>query len=221
MLWCWRCQKDTEVTKKQFEICRGIDKERWRAFRESMESFLESSCCSTYLYYEVKSLLWISRFHETHLILSRLPDSWQTPDILLKYPWLTPDWLLTDSQQTFGRLTINPATEIGVSIWRAVWISSPNLESFSNQLSKFCYYYPPKNSPHRLLTNSQQTPGVWLLTHLNQTSKQSMRFIGWWHQVSIWRAVQISSAILVTNRLLINGPPTDVVQSCWNFAQLK
>ena len=83
----------------------------------------------------------------------------------------------------------------------ALQISSPNqLSKFgelSNQLSKFNYYQSPKNSPDRLLTDSQQALGVWFLTDLHQI--QSMKFIGWWHQVSIWRAVQISSPILVTN----------------------
>ena len=61
---------------------------------------------------------------------------------LLTDYWLTPDILLTDSQQTSDRHTLDPAAEIcwrwhQVSIWRAVWVSSPNLESFQNQLSKF------------------------------------------------------------------------------------
>ena len=159
-----------------------------------------------------------------------------------------------------------------------------NLESCSNQLSKFCYYHSPKNSPHRLTPNRLQesdswqtyikcqnsspilvtsrllmngpptdpwqatdrspdlgprwsvpflemTPGlnlescpnqlskfgelsksafqIWLLSDSQKTLSRlsktvSTKVFGWWHQFSIWRAVQISSPNLVTNRLLID-----------------
>ena len=63
-----------------------------------------------------------------------------------------------DSQQTSDRLTLNPTAEIcwrwhQVSIWRAVQISSPNLESFPNQLSKFGYH----QTTDRPLTDSWHT----------------------------------------------------------------
>ena len=93
-----------------------------------------------------------------------LTDIWQTPDRLLTYPWLTLDWLSTDFQQT----NIKPRHQ--VSIWRAVQISSPNLESFSNKLSKF------GSSPNFVTIN---LPKI-VLTDWHQTPKQSMRFMIWW-----------------------------------------
>ena len=102
---------------------------------------------------------------------------------LLTDYWLTPDILLTDSQQTSDRHTLDPAAEIcwrwhQVSIWRAVWISSPNLESFQNQLSKFGYLRLLTDywlTPDILLTDSWLTPD-WLPTfnsesYSNQVSK--------------------------------------------------
>ena len=88
---------------------------------------------------------------------------------------------------------------------RADLDSSPNLESFSNQLSKFGYCQTHK----RVLTDSWLPTDSGSLTPDRLASNPqtvSMKFIGWWHQVPIWRAVQISSPILVTNRLLMNGP---------------
>ena len=80
-----------------------------------------------------------------------------------------------------------------VSIWRAAQISSPNLESFPSQLSKFGYH----QTPDRLLSDTWHTSD-WLLADSQQTSDgltlNPIAEICWrWHQVSIWRAVQISS----------------------------
>ena len=76
-----------------------------------------------------------------------------------------------------------------VSIWRAFRISSPNLVTM------------------RLPKESSQTPNR-LLTPDGGTSNPktvSMKDFGWWHQFSIWRAVQISSPNLVTDRLLTDS----------------
>ena len=72
-----------------------------------------------------------------------------------------------------------------VSIWRAAQISSPNLESFPSQLSKFGYH----QTPDRLLSDTWHTSD-WLLADSQQTSDgltlNPIAEICWrWHQVSI------------------------------------
>ena len=139
-----------------------------------------------------------------------------------------------DSQQTSDRLTLNPTAEIcwrwhQVLIWRAVQISSPNLESFSNQPTKFGYHQTPDGfltdswltpdwllidswlTPDWLLTDSWPNPD-WLLTDSQQTSDRltlnPTALICWrWHQVSIWRAIKISSPNLKSflNQLYKSG----------------
>ena len=114
-------------------------------------------------------------------------DSWQTTYRLLTDSWLTPDWLLTDSWLTFDWSEddlILCWKWHQVSIWRAVQISSPNLKSFLNQLSKFGYYQTPK----RVLEDSQQTFEFRSLTPDGGTSSTetgSKKDFGWWHQFSI------------------------------------
>ena len=110
-----------------------------------------------------------------------LMDSWQTPDGLLTDSWQTPDRFLTDSQQTH----IKPQNRLR------------NLESCPNQLSNFgelsksaLQIWLPSNSwqtTDRLLKDSWLTPNR--LTNLATLCWR-------WHQVSIWRAVQISSLML-------------------------
>ena len=74
-----------------------------------------------------------------------LTDSWQTHDKLMTDSWLTPHF-----QQTLRNVFLRWHQ---VSIWRAVQISSPNLESFPNQLSKFGYH----QTTDRPLTDSWHT----------------------------------------------------------------
>ena len=58
--------------------------------------------------------------------------------------------------------------------------------------------------PSRLQTDlGSLTPN----RHTSNPPKVSKKFIGWWHQVSIWRAVQISSPNAVTIRRLTDPPP--------------
>ena len=87
-----------------------------------------------------------------------------------------------------------------------------NLESCPNQLSKFgelsksalqiWLLSDSQKSPHGHLTDSWLTPNrLWSLFSDRQTSTPKTVYkksIWWWHQVSIWRAVQISSPNLVT-----------------------
>ena len=69
-----------------------------------------------------------------------------------------------------------------------------NLESSSNQLSKFCWYHSSKNRPNRLLIESQQTPRDRLL--------------------SVW----FSSPNLVTIRLLTDfwRTPDELLTDYWH-----
>ena len=104
----------------------------------------------------------------------------------------TPDILLTYSQQTSDRLTLNPATEIGDNTRSQVgelFKSAFQMESCLNQLSKFGELSKSALqilflSVKIVLTDSWLTPNrlqVWFLTDLHQTPKQSMKFIEWWH----------------------------------------
>ena len=56
-------------------------------------------------------------------------------------------WFQSNSWQTPDRL-LTELFKSALQIWRAFQISSPN------------FVFISKNSPHRLLTDSQQTPGL-------------------------------------------------------------
>ena len=73
-----------------------------------------------------------------------LTDSWRTPEGLLIDSRRTPDGLLADTWRIPDRLQ---EIYFKVLIWRAVPMSSPNLESCSNELSKFCVHLDPTDPP--------------------------------------------------------------------------
>ena len=107
------------------------------------------------------------------------------PNQLSKFGYhQTPDRLLTDSQQTFDRLTLNLATEIGELLESAlqIWLPSDSWPTADWLMTDSWL------TPDWLRTDSGLTPNI-LWTDSYWTAEICLR----WHQVSIWRAVQISS----------------------------
>ena len=77
-------------------------------------------------------------------------DFWQTTDRLMTDSQHKPDWLPTDSYSLQIQLLF-----VGLDTsWRGIQISSPILESFPNQLSKFVCH----QTPDRLLMDSRRLP---------------------------------------------------------------
>ena len=84
-------------------------------------------------------------YHQTtDSLLTDSWDSWLSPDWHLTDFWLTTDWLLTDFWLSpdwfpfdFWQTHIKPSNRDWrwhrVPIWRAVWISSPNLVTIRRQ----------------------------------------------------------------------------------------
>ena len=140
-----------------------------------------------------------------------LTDYWLTPDWLLTDSWLTPDWRLTDSWLTpdwiptdFRQTPIKPNSRNLLEM-----IPGLNLESCSNQLSKFgklsksalqiWQLSDSQKCPHRQSRDSWLTPNRFhsLISdrHISNPKAVSKKFIGCWQQVSMLRAVQINSQI--------------------------
>jgi hypothetical protein len=133
-----------------------------------------------------------------------------TPD----HSWPTPDLFQTNSWQTPERLQeINFRSQFG----ELSPMSSPNLESCNNELSKFgahlgeATYRNNLDNPDCLLTDSWLTPDRLLKDSKKSILRSQFGELSQW-ALQIWRAISMSSPnlkLILKVHLGKPGPPMD------------